>query len=69
MKREEGRSQASADALASYMLFVDDLSIAQSLVHQCRRDLNAAIKSLHHAQMAEQLALQAYESVPWADAS
>jgi len=51
------------------MLFVDDLSIAQSLVHQCRRDLNAAIKSLHHAQMAEQLALQAYESVPWADAS
>jgi len=51
------------------MLFVDDLSNAQSLVHQCRRELNKAIKSMHKAQMAEHFALQAYESAPWADAS
>ena len=65
--RERGQSQASADALASYMLFVDDLSTAQSLVHQCRRELDKAKKSFHHAQIAEEFALRAYEAVPYAE--
>jgi hypothetical protein len=49
------------------MLFVDDLSTAQSLVHQCRRELDKAKKSFHHAQIAEEFALRAYEAVPYAE--
>ena len=67
VQREEGQSQARADALAQYMLFVDDLSNAQSLKYQCRRELDKAIKALHHAQISEQLALQAYEAVPYGE--
>ena len=67
--REEGQSLASADALARYMMFVEDLSIAQSDIYQCKRALLAAKKLLAHAQEAEKAALRAYEAVPYGEAA
>jgi len=66
-KREEGQSQESADALAQYMLFVDDLSVCASEVHRCKHALMAARKSYGHAREAEIAALAAYEAVPYGE--
>lgn len=65
--REQGQSQASAEALHEWSRATERTSDASWDVARLTRELREAKKALKAAVLAEAEALRAYESTPYAD--